>query len=199
MGNGYNHHQKLHLHHKSTFLPMLCSRTSIKDVALPKLEDRSMSFSSDPLSPKIGCMGQVKRHNNKIVGFPTSNKITITRSDTSTPVVKYSKLKRIFSAKNSFTATTATSVPNTTSSCRRRGVILNGVRGPKIDHSKENSVYIRIEDMDPPLPVIKKVHKPAADGEVDTLWKRRSGGAALKNLQLQQIQLNRHNLAPTTV
>ncbi|OAY58214.1 uncharacterized protein LOC110609700 [Manihot esculenta] len=196
MGNGYNHHQNMHLHYKSTFLPMLCSRPSIKDVALPKLEDRSMSFSTDPLSPKIGCMGQVKRHNNKIVGIPSSNKITITttRNDTPSSVVKYSKLKRIFSAKNSFTA----SIPNSTStSCRRRGV--NGARGSKIiADSKENSVSINIENMDPPLPVIKKLHKPA-DGEVDTLWKRRSGGVALKNLQLQKIQLNSHNIAPTTV
>ncbi|OAY23360.1 uncharacterized protein LOC110606145 [Manihot esculenta] len=192
MGNGYNRHQNLH---KSTFFPMLCSRLSVKDVALPKLEDRSMSISGDPLSPKIGCMGQVKRH-NKIIGFPTSNKITITRNDTAIlpAAVKYSKLKRIFSAKNSFT-------PTATASCRRRGVISNDVRGSKIDDSKEiNSVSIKIEDMDPPLPVIKKVHKPAADGGgEDTLWKRRSGGASLKNLQLQQIQLHRQNLAPTTV
>ncbi|KAF2291463.1 hypothetical protein GH714_024454 [Hevea brasiliensis] len=154
---------------------MLCSRPSIKDVVLPKLEDRSMSSSADPLSPKIGCMGQVKRHNNKIVGFPTSNKFSITTRNDSTPVVKYSKLRRIFSAKNSFIGLTMTSTPNTTTSCRRRGEkIFNGARGPKIDNSKENSVSINIEDMDPPLPVIKKVQKPADGAEIDTLWKRRS-------------------------
>ncbi|KDP32737.1 hypothetical protein JCGZ_12029 [Jatropha curcas] len=200
MGNGYNHHQNFQLYHKSTFLPMLCSRPSIKDVCVPnKLEDRSMSFSSEPLSPKIGCMGQVKKH-NKIIGFPTSsssssssNKITFTtRNDI--PSVKYFKLKRIFSGKNNFTSTISTT------SCRRRGLTLDGAKGmPKIEDSKENSVSINIAEMDPPLPVIKKVHKPNGAGEEETLWKRRSGGVPLKNLQLKQIQLNRQNFAPTTV
>ncbi|EEF48422.1 uncharacterized protein LOC8262990 [Ricinus communis] len=199
MGNGYNHQQNLHLQYKATFLPMLCSRPSIKDVALPKLEDRSMSLSSDPLSPKIGCMGQVKRH-NKIVGFPTPNKITLTatRNDSNSALVKYSKLKRIFSVKNNPTSTTA-AIQNSTT-CKRGRMILNGARRPKIEDSRDsNPVSIRIEDMDPPLPVIKKVHKAADGEEADTIWKRRSGGLALKNLQLQQIQLSRHNLAPTTV
>ncbi|KAJ6335608.1 hypothetical protein OIU78_012264 [Salix suchowensis] len=159
MGNGYNHHlrhQNNHLHQKSTFLPMLCSRPAIKDVTVPKWDDRPMSISSaDPLSPKIGCMGQVKR-NNKIVGFPTPNKLTIATKKTSTA----------------------------------------NVSGAKIDDSKESSVSVSIENMDPPLPVVKR---PTKDGEANSLWKRRSGGLGLKNLQLQEIQLNRSCLAPTTV
>ncbi|CAK7347059.1 unnamed protein product [Dovyalis caffra] len=199
MGNRYNHNlhnQNLHLQHKSTFLPMLCSRPTIKDVTLPKWEDRSMSISStDPLSPKIGCMGQVKR-NNKIVGFPTSNKLTITTKNNTN--VKYSKLKRIFSGKN--LACTTTSIATSTAHRIRRDVMMNGTSGPKnIDDSKENSVSVSIENMDPPLPVIKKVQQPTDGGEVNSLWKRRSGGLALKNLQMQEIQLSRNNLTPTTV
>jgi hypothetical protein len=192
MGNGYNHHfhnQNLHLQHKSTFLPKLCSGATIKDVTLPKWEYRSMSISStDPLSPEIGCMGQVKI-NSKIDGFPTSNKLTVTSKNNNN--VKYSKLKRIFSGKN-LPGTTASIASSTAH--RRREVKVNGASGPKIDDSKENSVSVSIENMDPPLPVIKKVQQPADGGEASSLWKRRSGGLALKNLQL-----NRNNLAPTTV
>ncbi|XP_011027630.1 PREDICTED: uncharacterized protein LOC105127869 [Populus euphratica] len=198
MGNGYNHHlhhQNIHSHNKSTFLPMLCSRPTIKDVTLPKWEDRSMSISSsDPLSPKIGCMGQVKR-NNKIVGFPTSNKFTVTTKNNGANV-KYSRLKRIFSGKN---LTSATISIATSTAYRRREVMMNCASGAKIDDTKENSVSVSIENMDPPLPVVKRVHQPTEDGEANSLWKRRSGGLALKNLQLQEIQLNRSNLAPTTV
>ncbi|KAG5250917.1 Lysine-specific demethylase rbr [Salix suchowensis] len=185
MGNGYNHHlrhQNNHLHQKSTFLPMLCSRPAIKDVTVPKWDDRPMSISSaDPLSPKIGCMGQVKR-NNKIVGFPTPNKLTIATKKT-----------KIFSGKN---LTSAAASIATSTAHRRRKVVVNGASGAKIDDSKESSVSVSIENMDPPLPVVKR---PTKDGEANSLWKRRSGGLGLKNLQLQEIQLNRSCLAPTTV
>ncbi|KAJ6307075.1 hypothetical protein OIU78_022208 [Salix suchowensis] len=197
MGNGYNHHfrnQNLHLQHKSTFLPMLCSSAAIKDMTLPKWEGRPMSiFSTDPLSPKIGCMGQVKR-NNKIVGFPASSKLAITTRNNNN--VKHSRLKRIFSGKN--LNGTTTSLARSTTGLGRSEVVVNGASGPKIDDSKENSVSVSIENMDPPLPVIKKVQQPADGGEANSLWKRRSGGLALKNLQLREIQLNRNNLAPTT-
>ncbi|GMJ15165.1 hypothetical protein like AT1G36940 [Hibiscus trionum] len=164
MGNGY--HQQTN--HKGTFLPLLCSNPSIKDVVLPRWQQvhshRSASLSEDPLSPKISCMGQVKR-NNKIVGFPVSNSCNNS--------VKYFRLKKLFSGKN------LTGSPATTS---RR----------KKDDGKENSASINIETMDPPLPVIKKGPKQGdqRDGS-DTLWQRRSRGIALQRLQLQQIHLNR--------
>ena len=148
-------------------------------------------FNTDPLSPKIGCMGQVKR-NNKIVGFPATNKLAITTRNNNN--VKHSRLKRIFSGKN--LNGTTTSIARSTTGLRRSEVVVNGASGPKIDDSKENSVSVSIENMDPPLPVVKR---PTKDGETNSLWKRRSGGLALKNLQLQEIQLNRSCLAPTTV
>ncbi|XVF39429.1 hypothetical protein PTKIN_Ptkin01aG0033900 [Pterospermum kingtungense] len=212
MGNGYNqhlHHQNLqHLNHKGTFLPILCSRPSIKDVTLPKWQDRSASFSDDPLSPKISCMGQVKR-NNRIVGFPaTSHKLTITNTTTtitksschSNGSVKYFKLKRLFSGKNLITTSPATTTTSSTTSCRRKEVVLNGTSRPKNgDAGKENSAAINIENMDPPLPVIKRAAKQGDQGDHgDTLWQRRSRGVTLQSLQLQQIQLNRHQ-EPTTV
>ncbi|TXG52897.1 hypothetical protein EZV62_022066 [Acer yangbiense] len=188
MGNGYNHrfhHQKLGVHQKSTFLPMLCSRPSIKDVVLPKFED--------PLSPKIGCMGQVKR-NNKINGFPTTshNKLTITTKNNNNNV-KYFMLKKLFSGKN-LTATTTASCTSKEVSDKRRSKFNEGSKESGAD------VCINIFEMDPPLPVIKKVAK--ADDkkeEENSIWKRRSSGGALKSLELQQIQIPRHRLEINTV
>ncbi|KAJ0087324.1 hypothetical protein Patl1_08442 [Pistacia atlantica] len=168
---------------------MLCSRPSIKDVALPKWEDRSTSVSNDPLSPKIGCMGQVKR-TNKIVGFPTSHKLTLsTKTNNSNNNVKYFKLKKLFSGKNLTANTNITATTTTTTCCRRR----------EVEDVKESDVYINIVEMDPPLPVIKKVAKPDDKGDENSLWKRRSGGGALKSLQLQNLQIPRHQLEVSTV
>ncbi|KAB2023845.1 hypothetical protein ERO13_D06G041600v2 [Gossypium hirsutum] len=204
MGNRY--HQQQQINSKGMFLPLLCSKPSIKDVVLPKWKvvDRSASLSEDPLSPKISCMGQVKR-NNKIVGFPVSYKLsTVTPKNSSSSsfnssTVKYFKLKKLFSGKN-LTGSPATSTTAATTGCRRKQVLINGTSKPKGDDGKENSGTINIETMDPPLPVIKKGPKQGdeRDGSDTTLWQRRSRGVALERLQLQQIQLNRHQ-EPTTV
>ncbi|XP_022751045.1 uncharacterized protein LOC111299837 [Durio zibethinus] len=197
MGNGYNHHlhhQNLQLNHKGTFLPKLCSKPSIKDVTVPTWHDRSASFSDDPLSPKISCMGQVKR-NNRIVGFPASHNIT-TRNSCNNSSIKYFKLKKLFSGKN-LASSPATTITNTTTSGRRKEVLVNGTSRPKNGDGKENSASINIENMDPPLPVIKRVPKQGDKGNGDTLWQRRSGGVTLKSLQLQQIQPSKHQ-EPTT-
>lgn len=183
-------HQKLNVHEKTTFLPMLCSKPSIKDVLThthPKSEDHSVSISSeDPLSPKIGCMGQVKR-NNKIIGFPSSsNHCKLALTAKSSTNVKYLKLRRLFSAKNL----------TTTASCTRKEVNRNS----KVVCEGKQSRSVNIYEMDPPLPVVKKVVKTEDNGEETSLWKRRSGGSSgLKSLELQQIQVPRHRLEINTV
>ncbi|KAJ6735759.1 MYOTUBULARIN-LIKE PROTEIN [Salix viminalis] len=134
------------------------------------------------------------RETTRLLAYPASNKLAITTRNSNN--VKHSRLKRIFSGKNLNGSTT--SIARSTTGLRRSEVVVNGASGPKIDDSKENSVSVSIENMDPPLPVIKKVQQPADGGEASSLWKRRSGGLALKNLQLREIQLNRNNLAPTT-
>ncbi|BAT82088.1 hypothetical protein LR48_Vigan462s003100 [Vigna angularis] len=189
----YFYHQNLQIHRRTTFLPMLCARpSSMKDVSLPQWRDQAGSFSNDPLSPRIGCMGQVKRH-NKILGLLTTKTTTTTNINIISPSVNYAKLKKLFSAKNLATTTTT----------RPRGTENSG-NVPR-SHNKhmckrnENVVPIRIENMDLPLPVIKRVQKPEEERQVDTLWKRRSGGAALKTLQLQQIHRSRHHPQLTSV
>ncbi|PON67765.1 myotubularin-like protein [Trema orientale] len=213
---------------RNTFLPMLCSRPSIKDVGLPircvnrRSPSPASSSGDDPVSPRISCIGQVKR-NNRIVGFPTSHhnhhrsllthttliaasKLHTKNDNSSHVVVKYSKLKKLFSSKN-LTAAAATNPSAVAVSGageggrgRRRRKVVSGGNGSCGGESKsENCVSeIDIGDMDPPLPVIKR---PAGgqEGESESLWKRRSGGVALRGLQLQQIQHPRHHLQPTTV
>ncbi|XP_060192376.1 uncharacterized protein LOC132621913 isoform X2 [Lycium barbarum] len=176
MGNGYNQHhqqqQQQQLYHhirngnNSFFLPMLC-KLSIKDVKLQNTKNPSSSnnISSDnnePCSPKVSCMGQVKR-NNRVTGFPTPITGPVN------PKVKYPKIKKLFSGKNRSSVTVV----------------------------KESS-KINISELDPPLPVVKKVKTVNEDGG---LWKRRSGGATLKSLQIQQVHLStdKNLLQPTTV
>ncbi|WVZ18391.1 hypothetical protein V8G54_005713 [Vigna mungo] len=164
---------------------MLCSRPTIKDVTMPRFRDPSAPSANDPLSPRISCMGQVKR-NNKIAGIPPSHRLSFqNKTNTSSPSLKYSKLRRLFSGKN-FIITT----PKTTTSA-----------APTSRSRQQLSDVPSIQDMDPPLPVVKRVPKLEEGKELDSLWKRRSGTArpALKSLQLQQIHHPRISHQPPTV
>ena len=216
--------RRLHHQRNTLFLPMLCSRPSIKDVGLPiRYVNRpspspASSSGDDPLSPRISCIGQVKR-NNRIIGFPTAHHdrspltnttlITTTKhkkNDNNSHVVKHSKLKKFFSSKNLTAAavtnpsTVAVSGAGEGGRGRRRRQVVNGGNGScGIESKSENCVSeIDIVNMDPPLPVIKKPAR-GQEGESESLWKRRSGGVAIRGLQLQQIHHPRHHLQPTTV
>lgn len=182
----HHHHLHTHLHinHRGTFLPMLCSRPSIKDVQVP---NNASSFSSDSVSPRISCMGQVKR-NNKVAGFPITS-----QTNNNSNNIKYSKLKKLFSSKN-LTAATPT---KTATSCRSRNR-RSQVSNVKQDHRVTTT--INLVDLDPPLPVIKRVQKSPQQGEEGSLWKRRSGGVALEGLQLKQLVHHpKHQTQSTTV
>ncbi|XP_050376214.1 uncharacterized protein LOC126793660 [Argentina anserina] len=189
----HHYHPQLQINHRGTFLPMLCSRPSIKDVQVPS----NASFSSDSVSPRISCMGQVKR-SNKVSGFPITSQ-TINSSNN----IKYSKLKKLFSGKNLTPATptkttaTANSTAATATSCPSRS------RRPPVSNAKQGrhcvTTTINLVDLDPPLPVIKRVPKSPQQGEEESLWKRRSGGAVLKGLQVKQVSLPSHQTQSTSV
>lgn len=167
---------------RPTFLPMLCSRPSIKNVTLPA-KSHQEDHQTDPLSPKISCIGQVKR-SNKIVGFPTTTSTSITPASHH----RYFKLKRLFSGKNlSFSA------PTTTTTRTSRGRIR------KEDFGNKKIAVIDVAELDPPLPVVKKTHDGGAgDKAAENLWKRRSGGSCqLRSLQIQPN--GAHQLKVTTV
>ncbi|KAJ7959084.1 Myotubularin-like protein [Quillaja saponaria] len=210
MANEHHHHhhhhhhfynQNLHIHQKSTFLPMLCSRPSIRDVTIPRRQDRASSFPNDPLSPRIGCTGQVKR-SNRILAFPTSQRLS-DNTTTTFATVKYSKLKKLFSGKNLTNPKTNTTTNASGCGISKRQLLNNGAASAKNCglHKSETFACVSIKEMDPPLPVIKRPVAKSAEGgeEVNSLWKRRSGRVALKSLQLQQIHHPGHHLQPTTV
>ena len=75
---------------------------------------------------------------------------------------------------------------------------MGGRRGSsKIDCHEDEINYanvINVVDLDPPLPVIKRVQQSGDGGDSGSLWKRRSGGVALKTLQLQPLHLPPHSL-----
>ncbi|XP_057532403.1 uncharacterized protein LOC130810383 [Amaranthus tricolor] len=107
-----NNYQK-----RSKYLPILCSSSSTKQAVIKLSEGRhnrsasaSSTVSDEPLSPRVGCMGQVKR-NNKVNGFPSKTLITYNNTIPNTnpiindqiissnSIVKYHKLKKFFSSK----------------------------------------------------------------------------------------------------
>ncbi|CAI9764058.1 unnamed protein product [Fraxinus pennsylvanica] len=202
----YDHHNQIN--QKTIFLPMLC-KVSIKDIKLNHYKNQSSS--ADPSSPKVSCMGQVKR-NNRVISFPTTYRLTA--AATSAAAVnhhhhhnKYTKLKKLFSSKALMPATTSTAtIATSRRSCRSsREMCVVDSRKSKIK-DQESVKEVNIDELDPPLPVVKRVQQPqaAAAGfggrdEVN-LWKRRFGGATIKSLQIEQIQLPNDNvLPPTTV
>lgn len=89
MSNGYKHHHRHRHHHHNqnihhtttTFLPLLCKASTqdikVQQVVLPK-------FSGDPSSPRVSCIGHVKR-SNKVTGFPTPPPKLTTTAAATTP------------------------------------------------------------------------------------------------------------------
>ncbi|XP_047324447.1 uncharacterized protein LOC124927977 [Impatiens glandulifera] len=182
--DGYNRHQ---IHHPPIFMPILCSRSSIKDVRLPKWQRKSSQ--TDPnSSPKVGCMGQVKR-SNRVIGFPIPYLLSSSSSSIASNV-KYEKLKRIFSGK---------SVPNGERKVQSARETIHNVKIGR-NCAPAAAPPVNVCEMDPPLPVVILKKEEIGSEEDVSLWKRRSGGIALKSLVVQQ-QVNPNSLSfqPRTV
>nr|GMD78149.1 uncharacterized protein LOC107869683 [Ipomoea batatas] len=162
MGNEYkcnNNPQQLnHQRYSSFLLPMLCRLSIMRDVKVVKQ-------CKDPSSPKVSCIGQVKRRNSKIhVGFPTAGPISSSKTHT--------KLKRFFSGKN---------FGDGEYSCRE---LLR--RNNRSARKVKSDVGVKISELDPPLPVVQQQQPPG--GDVKSLWsRRRSCGASLKTLEIHYI------------
>ncbi|KAK1371895.1 hypothetical protein POM88_037987 [Heracleum sosnowskyi] len=181
----------------TTFLPLLC-RTSMKDVA----ETSSCHKKNEPSSPKVSCMGQIKRHNN-------NNKINPTTHTTAK--IRYTQLKKIFSGRNLLITTyTNTSTCARTTYCKDcRGcqpkshvedIKKKSCTRPKKEggeHRRTESdncgvvVPLNLAELDPPLPVLKLACRRRGEEEGGSLWKRRGG--ASRGLQIQPIQLPNNN------
>ncbi|XP_019180228.1 PREDICTED: uncharacterized protein LOC109175420 [Ipomoea nil] len=213
MGHGYQPRRLCHhnIHQRTTtttataatFLPTLC-RVSINDVKLTQHKSSpaaaaastatatAASFSDDPSSPRVSCIGQVKR-NNKVLGFPTPHHNVVVPDHSYS--FKNPNLKRLFAGK-SLTPTTVTAA-----GCRRASRNCTRRSSRKVNNKDSNSSGggVDINELDPPLPVVKKVQQPCGGGGEASLWKRRSGGGGLKSLQIQLDKSNQLIIPPSTV
>ncbi|GAB4844851.1 hypothetical protein Ancab_038242 [Ancistrocladus abbreviatus] len=224
MSGKYKYSNHCSLNQRGMFLPiMLCARSSIKDVKLS--HQRSPSLSNDPISPRVSCAGQITKRNNKVIGSPTPHKLNFTPSainnavagntnSSNINILKYHKLKKFFSGKSVTNSPTTTisagaytsraTTDRHINSCRGRRTVLEGAIANRSEFDCGNSCgsnLINLEDLDPPLPVIRKVRLPGNDagGEKDSLWKRRSGGVALQSLQVKSIQSYQSSLQAISV
>ncbi|KAI3464447.1 hypothetical protein Pfo_021110 [Paulownia fortunei] len=210
MGNGYDHHHSIHEHHfhqKSIFLPMFC-RLSIKDVKLNN-HYRDRISAGEPSSPKVSCMGQVKR-NNRVIGFPVT-------TTTAANYHKHTKMKKLFSSKTLLPNTTTTNASTTATatipsggggrsgsrSCKTsREMFVNNSRRSGVktycDHNgdQDRVKVVDIGEMDPPLPVVKRVAPPGVGRDEVNLWKRRFNGVGPKSLQIERINLPNSKFQP---
>lgn len=150
---------------KTFFLPTFC-RLAINDVVKPpKFTD--LSSSQDPSSPKISCIGQIKkRSNTTIISTTTTNKS-----------VNYKKLRKLFSSKNLISPPidNVTIISNRNRTCTTKSI------------SSKKKQVICIEELDPPLPVVK--FKPRDHIVNVNLGTRR--GVELKTLQITPFKLSR--------
>ncbi|KAL8459556.1 hypothetical protein ACS0TY_036885 [Phlomoides rotata] len=184
MGSEFENHS-IHHHHflrqKPNFLPMLC-RLSIKDTKLNHRRRSDPRFSDEPSSPKVSCMGSVKR-NNRVTGLPPPGPAAAHHHN------NYSKLRRLFSGKALLPPAAATTAARgrRSKSCGSS----HELRG--LDLKKECEI-VDVGELDPPLPVVKRAAPPVR-GEVN-LWRRRFDGAALEKLQIQPIDSRNCNLKP---
>ncbi|KAI4388055.1 hypothetical protein MLD38_000426 [Melastoma candidum] len=164
---------------------MLCSRPSAKDIRWPR--GGSNDVDDDSLSPKVGCMGQVKR-NNRVVGFPTPGSRSFPVSTSRHTSKQTRVVKRMFSSKCLASASVSKqAVPPELSSCRAARSSARRTESRRIICKEEKvatpAALVSVIDMDPPLPVTRMSSKDM-EREGGNLWKRRSGGMGLKRLEL---------------
>ncbi|KAI3767554.1 hypothetical protein L2E82_17761 [Cichorium intybus] len=182
-----------------TFFPKLC-RLSINDVTKPtRLADLSSSSSSissspDPSSPKISCIGQIKKRSNTTTTHyqPTTSRITTSKSATN---LNYTKLRRLFSGKNLISPPMESAkISNHNGKCisdrNRRcngGITTRNSKKKKKKHMISiGDPDVVVEELDPPLPVVK--FQPRDQQVNVSLGKRR--GIELKVLQIQPFHLS---------
>ncbi|XP_051139677.1 uncharacterized protein LOC127257342 [Andrographis paniculata] len=168
----------------NTFLPMFC-RLSLNDIKPPAPHPYKtpIAGAGDPGSPRVSCIGQVKR-NSRVVGFPAAG---------------HHKHRKPFSAK--------TLLPNTALSGSRTcrpSVPPRSVRTILKDNNNNNNnnvvscgggfKVVDVGEMDPPLPVVKRA--AAAAAEV-SLWERRGksqiNGVEIQRLRIEEIKIGGNN------
>lgn len=187
MSSRYDH-QRVHLQ-KPVFLPIIC-RLSIKDVEPNNHRRRRIQTLDVPSSPRVSCIGQVKR-DDRITVLPANH--------------HKQKLKKPRSSGTLLLSTTnggGGSRGGISRSCRtsKEEMIVNNSRRIKLTNSgyQDRMKVVNIGELDPPLPVVKRVAPPPGVGRDEVnLWRRRClRGAELKSLQIKQKNLPSNNFEP---
>ncbi|XP_026663888.2 cell wall integrity and stress response component 1 [Phoenix dactylifera] len=132
--------------------------------------------TADPSSPKIGCMGQIKRKSKSSSSTTTTSSSSSSSSSSYSPSLSTSSSdsksrNKLFGLKRAFMARSVGSQASSKVRDDRGGV----------------SMVVNVADLDPPLPVVRR--RPGSDGNSVGLWERRCGGEALAGLQLEQPRL----------
>ncbi|XP_019704792.1 uncharacterized protein [Elaeis guineensis] len=126
--------------------------------------------ATDPSSPKLGCMGQIKRKNkssSSISSFSSSSSPSLSTGSSDSR-----SGNKLFGLKRAFMVRSVGSQASSTVRDDRGGV----------------PVVVSVADLDPPLPVVRR--RPVSDMNSVSLWERRCGGEALRGIQLEQPQLH---------
>ncbi|XP_076910970.1 uncharacterized protein LOC143568792 [Bidens hawaiensis] len=160
--------------HKTTFfIPMLC-RFSLNDTVQPPKLNNNNPPTTDPSSPKLTCIGQIKK--KPVRGLDTKIAKPGIHSN------RYTKLQKLFSGKNLVSPAIDTCPVNKSVATRSKSC--NGRSRVPINKKK---CYVSSDDLDldldPPLPVVKCRQESNVN-----LWKRR--GIEVKSLEIQPVKLN---------
>ncbi|XP_043714986.1 probable WRKY transcription factor protein 1 [Telopea speciosissima] len=185
----------------------MCLRPPRKEDCLPKWDNSVVPFPNhdnkkddEPTSPRVGCMGQIKRDRKLVSGFPinhhrfnnnNNNNNSSSSSNNNSDNKKYFKLNKVFSGKNlnsflSINLSSSSSSARSSNFSKKQMMMIKGVNRIKSSYDEMDYVSFSVVDLDPPLPVIKPTTTTTMCAV--NLWKRRCGGdQTLKSLQLQQI------------
>ncbi|KAI3684589.1 hypothetical protein L6452_33813 [Arctium lappa] len=166
--------------HKSFFMPMLC-RFSINDTVKPaKYSDSSSATVADPSSPKLSCIGQIKKrsNNNSNSNSNSNDRFLVCRLSASTngksSVHSYTKLHRFFSSKNlispaidtaSINNSSSKSVTKRSSSCNSRGgKPISAKKYYMTSSGDQDTMRVTVaEELDPPFFSGKNLISPVID------------------------------------
>ncbi|XP_073051709.1 uncharacterized protein [Primulina eburnea] len=162
---------------------MFC-RLSIKDIKVNN-HRKDQTSVEEPASPKVSCIGQVKR-NSRVLGHPA---LSANHHKSTNP-------RKLFSSKTILPTTTNIGAKSGIRSCRTNAE--TAIIKLKTNGRGEGCVkVVDIGDLDPPLPVVHRAAPPLGVGQDEiNIWKRRCNGVALKHLQVQQIHLLNYNFPP---
>ncbi|PIN19017.1 hypothetical protein CDL12_08302 [Handroanthus impetiginosus] len=216
MGYEFNHHPKIQEQKTNIFLPMFC-RLSIKDINLnnhyknPTSRDepssptvscigqvkRNNRVSGFPAT--AGAAANHHRHNGLRKPFPSKTFLPTTAGAGANHYKHTNPRKVVLPGKTLLqNITGAGDCPAVRGGGGRSGINrrykaskqvfeIDNSRRLRTKNDQDCGKVVDIGEMDPPLPVVKRVAPPGTGRDEVNIWKRRLNGGGLKSLQIEQI------------